>query len=275
MTDADIKHLDTNDSRRIADAVQFELDVSKERLLRDYAASKHAVRTATTRQAAGYAWAKLKHYVPIFWWTSGMTWSSFQADVIAGLTVSSMAVPQGISYAGIAGVPLIMGLYSHFVPTIVYASLGRSRQEVVGTVAVMTLLVAEGLDGVLTQAECPAYFDPEINPLGLPQSTLCPKQYIAATITLTFLTGIVQIIGSLVNLAWFVQFCGHPVFSGFLSGAAVIIAIAQLPGWFGYSIPRASYIYDGLYNSFRGFAKVRGAPPSLPPARPPGRPPTR
>lgn len=257
--DQEIKNLLAGDSRAIADAVEFELGFSTERLKRDATARATAVRNATGMQVVNYTWTALKSHVPLFQWVSGATYASLRADIISGLTVSSMAVPQSISYAAIAGVPAVFGMYTHFVPTLIYAALGRSRQEVVGTVAVMCLIIAQGLDGKLTEAECPAYFDPELNPNQLPQSTLCPVQYTQAAITLTFLSGVVQLMGSMVNLAWFVQFLGHSVFSGFISGAAVIIGITQLQGWFGYSIRRSSYIYDSLYLSFKDIKQARRA----------------
>lgn len=72
-----------------------------------------------------------------------------QWDIIAGLSVGAMMVPSGLSYAAIAGLPAVMGLYSAFVPCLVYALFGSSRQLSVGPVALTSLLIGTGMAEVL------------------------------------------------------------------------------------------------------------------------------
>lgn len=75
-----------------------------------------------------------------------------QWDLIAGLSVGAMVVPSGLSYAAIAGLPAVMGLYGAFVPCIVYCLFGNSRQLSVGPVAVTSLLIGNGMAEVLPGA---------------------------------------------------------------------------------------------------------------------------
>ncbi|KAK1592505.1 hypothetical protein Q3G72_025938 [Acer saccharum] len=87
----------------------------------------------------------LQYFVPIFEWAPRYTFEFFKADLISGITIASLAVPQGISYANLANLPPIIGLYSSFVPPLIYAMLGTSRDLAVGTVAVASLLIASML----------------------------------------------------------------------------------------------------------------------------------
>merc|ERR1719161_1367434 len=86
-----------------------------------------------------------------------LTRTIVKADLIAGLTVGVMVIPQSMSYANIAGLPYIYGMYSACVPTIVYGLFGQSRELAVGPVAMVSLLVEAGLRGKLTQDECPGW----------------------------------------------------------------------------------------------------------------------
>ncbi|PSS16007.1 Sulfate transporter 3.1 like [Actinidia chinensis var. chinensis] len=79
----------------------------------------------------------LQYFVPILEWAPRYTFEYFKADVVAGITIASLAVPQGISYASLASLPPIIGLYSSFVPPLIYAMLGSSRDLAIGTVAVL------------------------------------------------------------------------------------------------------------------------------------------
>merc|ERR1719201_491278 len=95
---------------------------------------------------------------PALHWLPLTNKQSFKADLIAGVTVGVMLIPQSMSYADIAGLQYKYGLYTSVVPVITYALMGTSRQLGVGPVAMVSLLVEVGLKGVLTEEECPEYF---------------------------------------------------------------------------------------------------------------------
>lgn len=80
-----------------------------------------------------------------------------QWDFIAGLSVGAMVVPQGLSYAQIAAVPSVYGLYGAFMPCIIYALFGSSKQLAVGPVAVTSLLIGQGMLDILPGEQCASY----------------------------------------------------------------------------------------------------------------------
>jgi len=193
---------------------------------------------------------------PILSWLPGIDRKIVQADAIAGLTVGVMVIPQGMSYAAIAGLPYIYGLYSACVPAIIYAFFGQSRQLAVGPVAMVSLLVQAGLDGQLSEAECPASKLSD----GQSQAEACPDQYVPLAFLAAAIVGIMNILGALLRMGFLVSFLGHPVTSGFTSGAAIIIGLSQLKYMLGYDIPKSQYVHMTLYNIFSQIDKVKFMP---------------
>lgn len=82
-------------------------------------------------------------------WTDYVLLPALQWDIIAGVSVGAMVVPQGLSYASIAGVPSVYGLYGAFMPCIIYALFGSSKQLAVGPVAVTSLLIGNGMVNIV------------------------------------------------------------------------------------------------------------------------------
>ena len=140
-------------------------------------------------------------------------------DIMAGLIVSVLIVPQGMAYAMIAGLPPVYGLYAALVPTLTYAFLGTSRQLVVGPVAMDSLLVAAGL-GTLALT-------------GM-------DDYITMAVMLAFMTGATQLILGFLKMGFLVQYLSKPVISGFTSGAAIIIIFSQIKHILGVDIPQSN-----------------------------------
>ncbi|KAG4126328.1 hypothetical protein ERO13_D10G150600v2 [Gossypium hirsutum] len=156
----------------------------------------------------------LQYFVPIIEWAPLYTFDFFKADLIAGITVASLAVPQGISYASLASIPPILGLYSSFVPPLLYAMLGSSRDLAVGTVAVASLLISSMLGK-------------EVSP------TENPKQYVQLVFTATFFAGVFQASLGILRLGFIVDFLSHATIVGFMGGAATIVCFQQLKGILG------------------------------------------
>ncbi len=130
-----------------------------------------------------------------------------RADVVAGITVALVLVPQSMAYAQLAGLPPHYGLYTAFLPVLVAALWGSSGQLATGPVAVVSLLVAAALTPLAAQGSA---------------------QYIALAITLAFLVGCIQLALGVFRLGFVVNFLSHPVIAGFTSAAAIIIALSQL-----------------------------------------------
>ncbi|XVF38275.1 hypothetical protein REPUB_Repub20aG0086400 [Reevesia pubescens] len=155
-----------------------------------------------------------QYFVPILEWAPRYTFDFFKADLIAGITIASLAVPQGISYASLASIPPIIGLYSSFVPPLIYAMLGSSKDLAVGSVAVASLLISSMLGK-------------EVSP------TENPKQYVQLVFTATFFTGVFQASLGILRLGFIVDFLSHATIVGFMGGAATIVCLQQLKGMLG------------------------------------------
>lgn len=150
---------------------------------------------------------------------------SFISDLIAGLTVGVMLVPQGMAYATLAGMPVIYGLYSSVIPLILYALLGTSRQLSIGPVAVSSTLILSGVSQVISP-------DTDIN------------TYISLVVLTGLMVGIAQMLMSFAKLGFLVNFLSRPVIAGFTSAAAIIILFSQLKDFLGMDITRSSAILD-------------------------------
>merc|ERR550519_398688 len=169
-------------------------------------------------------------------------WSALQADVIAGITVGVMAIPQSMSYADIAGLDYVFGMYAIFITCFVYGLTGESRQLGVGPVAMVSLIVEAGLTGEITADSCPALQTNTDCANKLPHEC-CAEDYQKLVFTCSLLVGLINIVGGLMNLGFLVNFLAHPVVSGFTSGAAIIIGLSQIKYIFGFDITKSQYLY--------------------------------
>ncbi|MGD8933809.1 MAG: solute carrier family 26 protein, partial [Gammaproteobacteria bacterium] len=151
--------------------------------------------------------------------------SVLTADVIAGITVALVLVPQSMAYAQLAGLPPYYGLYASFLPGIVAALFGSSRQLATGPVAVVSLMTAAALE-----------------PLAL-----TPDMYVAYAITLAMMVGIFQMMLGVLRLGVLVDFLSHPVVIGFTNAAAIIIATSQLSKIFGVVVEKGEHHYDTIW----------------------------
>jgi len=192
----------------------------------------------------------LFQFMPILQVIQTLDRHMLRLDIIAGVTVGIMAIPQSMSYASIAGLPYEYGLYSACVPPLVYAFLGQSRQLAVGPVAMVSLLVEAGLANVLTEEECPESFMNGALIEGVHQSELCRGEYAKLAIMTAALVGVLQIAARVLRLQFLVSFLGHPVTSGFTSAAAIIIGFSQLKYILGYKLAKSEYFVVTLGNLF-------------------------
>ncbi|KAE8009180.1 hypothetical protein FH972_005631 [Carpinus fangiana] len=163
----------------------------------------------------------LQGVFPILDWGRSYTLAKFKGDLIAGLTIVSLCVPQDIAYAKLANLDFQYGLYSSFVPPLVYAFMGSSRHIAIGPVAVVSLLL-----GSLLQNE----IDP-LNKDGSPNFA-----YTRLAFTATFFAGVTQFALGFFRLGFLIDFLSHAAIVGFMGGAAVTIALQQLKGLLGIKI---------------------------------------
>ncbi|XP_058745934.1 sulfate transporter 3.1-like [Vicia villosa] len=155
-----------------------------------------------------------QYLFPIFEWAPNYTFQYLKSDVIAGITIASLAIPQGISYAKLANLPPILGLYSSFIPPLIYAMMGSSRDLAIGTWAAGSLLL-----GSMLASEV----DPNQN----------PSLYLHLAFTATFFAGVMQVSLGLFRLGFIVDFLSHAAIVGFMGGAATVICLQQLKSMLG------------------------------------------
>lgn len=146
----------------------------------------------------------------------------FKADVVAGITVALVLVPQSMAYAQLAGLPPHIGLYASFLAPIVAAVFGSSRQLQNGPVAVISLMTAAALV-----------------PLGLEVG-----EYLAYAAILALMVGVLQLVLGLLRLGVLVDFLSHPVIIGFTNAAAIVIGSLQLGKLFGIPLDGSKPLYE-------------------------------
>jgi SulP family sulfate permease len=150
-----------------------------------------------------------------------------RADVLAGVTVAAVLVPQSMAYAQLAGLPAYYGLYASFLPPMVAAIFGSSRQLATGPVAVVSLLTAAALE---------------------PIATANPEGYLAYAVLLAVLVGLFQLFLGLFRLGVLVDFLSHPVVLGFTNAGALIIATSQMGKLFGVTAGPADHHYEKVWS---------------------------
>lgn len=162
---------------------------------------------------------------PFLAWFKGYSLSSFKVDFLAGLTVALVLIPQSMAYAQLAGLPAYYGLYAAFLPPMVAALFGSSRQLATGPVAVVSLMSAASLE---------------------PLATAGSTEFIAYSIALALTVGIFQFSLGILRLGLVVNFLSHPVVNGFTNAAAIIIASSQFSKFFGVYVDKAPHHYETM-----------------------------
>jgi SulP family sulfate permease len=140
-------------------------------------------------------------------WLRQYQLSALPTDLVAGIVVGVLVIPQSLGYAVLAGLPPVYGLYAAIVPVLVYAWLGSSNVQAVGPVAITAIMTASGL---------------------LPYAEQGTEQYALMASLLALMVGALLWIAGRLKLGWIMQFISRGVSAGFVSGAAVLIFVSQL-----------------------------------------------
>jgi sulfate permease, SulP family len=162
---------------------------------------------------------------PFMHWFRNYEMASLRLDALSGLTVALVLIPQSMAYAQLAGLPAYYGLYASFLPPMIAALFGSSRQLATGPVAVVSLMTAASL---------------------APLATAGSPGYIAYAILLALMVGIFQLVLGVLRLGLVVNFLSHPVVNGFTNAAALIIASSQLSKMFGVYVDTAPHHYETI-----------------------------
>ncbi len=162
--------------------------------------------------------------LPIVGWLREYSKPWLQADILAGLTAAAVVLPKAMAYATIAGLPVQVGLYTAFVPMVVYALLGTSRPLSVSTTTTIAILAAAALGQAVPDADNAAL--------------------IAASATLAILVGAMLVLASVLRFGFIANFISEPVLIGFKAGIALVIVVDQLPKFLGVHIDKTGFFRD-------------------------------
>ncbi len=166
----------------------------------------------------------IRSMVPLFDWLPAYRKEWLRGDVMAGLTTSAVVIPKAMAYAAIAGLPLVVGLYSSLIPLVIYAVLGTARVLSVTTTSTIAILVAATISQVAPGADA---------------ATLMG---IAATLSL--LVGAFLLLAGILRLGAVANLISEPVLAGFKAGIGLVIVLDQLPKLLGIHIHKAGFFRD-------------------------------
>ena len=172
---------------------------------------------------------------PFLRWWPMVTRDTNKADLIAAITGAMIVLPQGVAFATIAGMPPQYGLYAAMVPAIIAALFGSSWHLVSGPTTAISIAVFAAM-----------------SPFAEPGS----PQFISMVLTLTFLTGLFQLILGLARMGVLVNFISHTVVIGFTAGAAILIAASQVKNFFGLNIVRGLHFHEVIEQFFLQFNHI-------------------
>lgn len=147
-------------------------------------------------------------------------------DVIAGLTTAAVVIPKAMAYATIAGLPVEVGLYTAFLPMVIYAVLGTSRVLSVSTTTTLAILAAADLGAAVPSAD--------------------PTALLTASATLTLLVGTMLVLASILRLGFIANFISEPVLIGFKAGIGVVIVLDQIPKILGVHLAHGTFTQNLL-----------------------------
>ena len=179
----------------------------------------------------------LKRYLPIFTWLPHYHKRLLGADMLAGVIVTAMVIPQSLAYALLAGLPAVVGLYASILPQLFYTLMGTSRTLAVGPVAIIALMTGAALSSIAQPGT---------------------EAYLQAALVLSLLSGLILVTMGALRMGFFSNFLSHPVISGFLTASGILIAASQLGSLLGVSssgftlIERAMTLIPNLpaFNSY-------------------------
>ncbi len=170
----------------------------------------------------------LTTFFPFLRWFP-MSGATLRADLIAGITVALVLIPQSMAYAQLAGLPVVYGLYASFVPVIIASLWGSLPQLHTGPVAMLSLMSAAAV---------------------LPLAVLGSEEFIALSVMLALMVGVLRLVLGLLRMGILVNFLSSPVIIGFTNAAALIIGLSQLSKILNVPFPRTDNFVSDLWTVF-------------------------
>ena len=165
---------------------------------------------------------RIKSQFVILRWLPDYDSKKFQKDLVAGLTVGFISVPQLMAYAVIAGLSPVYGLYGSLIPLLLYPLFGTSRHIALGVVATDMIIIASGASLIA---------DPGTG------------EYVSVVLLLTMFTGLIHMCLSLLRMGFMVNLLSKPVIYGFMAAAPLIIGFSQVGNLLGFELERSQYVW--------------------------------
>jgi high affinity sulfate transporter 1 len=147
-------------------------------------------------------------------------------DIVAGLTAAAVVLPKAMAYASVAGLPVAVGLYTAFIPMVIYALLGSSKVLSVSSTTTLAILAGTQLGLVVPDGD--------------------PARLLTATATLAALVGVMLMLAATLRLGFVANFISTPVLTGFKAGIGLVIVLDQLPKLLGIHITKQGFFPDLL-----------------------------
>jgi len=168
---------------------------------------------------------RLRLLFPFLFWARDIGRDTLKADLMAGITVALIAIPQSLAYAQLAGVPAYFGLYATLLPCVIGILFGSSRQLSTGPVAMTSLLTAASI---------------------IPFAPWGSEQFYATVVLMALLSGVTQIALGLARMGVLLNFLSHPVLMGFINAAAIIIGLSQFAPLIGMSLRNSKHLLSDI-----------------------------
>src|SRR5215510_13402710 len=162
--------------------------------------------------------------LPILDWLRDYRMDWLRLDLVAGLTAAAIVIPKAMAYSTIAGLPVQVGLYTAFLPMVIYAMLGTSRSLSVSSTTTIAILSATALGQVAPSGDA---------------ATL-----VTACATLAAIVGAVLIAASVLRLGFVANFISEPVLTGFKAGIGLVIVLDQVPKLLGIHFDKGSFFHN-------------------------------
>lgn len=162
---------------------------------------------------------------------------NLRADLIAGVTIAMILVPQSMAYASLAGLPVVYGLYASFLPVIVASMWGASRFLHTGPVAMLSLMSAAAIE---------------------PLASRGTEEFIQLSLLLAMLVGVLRLALGLFRMGVLINLASHPVILGFTNAAALIIGLSLLNSFLGVPMPRSDSFLSDLWQVAQQLTSAHG-----------------
>ncbi|CAF4122709.1 unnamed protein product [Rotaria socialis] len=203
----------------------------------------------------------IKLLFPFLSWLKAYELAWLPNDIVCGITVAIMLIPQGMGYALLARLPAITGLYVSFFSSLIYALFGTSRHLSMGAIAVISLMTGNVVNRLTVKETFTTMIPSLLNKSAIESASndaiIDPSYAITIATTLAFMVGIVQLLLSIFHLGFVTSFLSDTFVSGYTCGTAILVFTSQVPDIFGLSLKRYVGPFNVIYTYIEIFSNLK------------------